>query len=424
MVDVSDDSNISRTRRCLVLSDLVLVLDDLQYLFCFLETGHVFALSFLKGTCNKAEPNLYLCLEEHHAIAHKVLALIMGFNLTPIVIKRKLTLDDIRERNLAVDANNELYQFLSLIRTRGGIPLKDSEGRVTSHLTGLLFRATRLIHDYGLRLCFVFDGKPPALKERTISARREARAKARRLYEDAVQHGDFKSAWSKAVVMSSLTQPMIEDAKTLLRLLGIPLIQAPSEGEAQAAYMAKMGDVWAANSRDYDSILFGAPRLLRYVTISGTEFLPSKGIARPLEPELIEQASLLSHLRISLPQLIDLAILVGTDFNEGVPGIGPKTALKLLKAHENLESLPPDIRSKLPENYNSIREIFLEPKVEPSYMLSFSEPDERGLYEFLCDQRGFSKQRVEIAVKRMQEAFEGNGGLQNQQTLDTIWNAR
>lgn len=328
----------------------------------------------------------------------------MGFNLSPIVVKQQTTLDDLRGRTLAVDANNLLYQFLALIRMRDGRPFTDSEGHTTGHLVGLL-RTTRLMADYNLRPVFVFDGKPPQLKRRTLEERREYRERARREWESAIGRGDHVTAWSKAVRMSSLTQPMIDDAKKVLALLGIPIVQAPQEGEAQAAYMALQGYVWAANSRDYDSVLFGAPRLVRYVTISGQEFLPSRGASRPLIPEMIELQRLLLALGITREQLVDLAILVGTDFNDGVSGIGPKTALRLIKEHNNLESLPQTVRAHLPENVNEVRQIFLKSAVVDKCDTRFGNLSESGLRDFLCEQRSFSQDKVDLAVRRMKEFY-------------------
>ncbi len=338
----------------------------------------------------------------------------MGFNLSPIVVKRELSLEELRGRSLAVDANNLLYQFLALIRMRDGRPFTDSKGNITSHLVGLLLRTTRLMADYDIRPVFVFDGKPPALKMRTLEARRRYRERARKEWEEAVHRGDYSTAWSKAVTMNSLTQSMQDDARRVLSLLGVPFVQAPEEGEAQAAHMASKGDIWAANSRDYDSVLFGAPRLVRYVTISGQEFLPSKGTSRPLIPELIELQQLLTSLGISRQQLIDLAILVGTDFNQGIEGVGPKTALKLVKAHGSLEGLPEQYRKKLPDNFEGLRATFLTPRVTEDYKVGFSGLDEVGLRKFLSEERGFSADRVNLAVKRMREFYgRRRSGLQS-----------
>jgi flap endonuclease-1 len=259
--------------------------------------------------------------------------------------------------------------------------------------------------DYHVRPVFIFDGKPPDLKMKTLKARREYRDRARREWEEAVQRRDYSVAWKKAMRMDSLNKPMQDDARTILTLLGIPQIQAPEEGEAQAAHMARKGDVWAANSRDYDSVLFGAPRLVRYVTISGQEFLPSKGISRPLIPELIELEQLLKFLEVSREQLIDLAILVGTDFNQGIRGVGPKTALKLIKKHGTLENLPSEYQEQVPPETQEIRNLFLNPTVTNDYDLKFRGLNEVELRQFLCAERGFSPDRVDLAVKRMREFY-------------------
>jgi len=313
----------------------------------------------------------------------------------------------LRGRSFAVDANNYLYQFLSLIRMPDGTPLQDSHGTITSHLAGLMFRSTRLIHDYDIELVFVFDGRPPELKQHEISKRRELREKAVREWRSALMKGDYATAFSKAVMTSRLTKPLIDDSKHLLSLLGIPFVQAPSEAEAQAAYLAMKGEVWAASSKDYDSLLFGAPRLLRYLTISGREFLPSKGTSRPLNPELIELDRFLGVCGISRRQLVDTAILVGTDFNEGVKGIGPKTALSLIQKHGEIENLPNEITSRIEvQNYEQVRELFLQPQIIQDYSLEYGRLDEDGLYAFLCDQRDFSQERVKTVIGRMREFYQ------------------
>ena len=325
----------------------------------------------------------------------------MGVNLTPIVEKRVVTLEYLRGRSFAVDSFVVLHQFLALIRTRDGQPLMDSRGRTTSHLVGLAFRATRLVADYGMRLVFVFDGSPPQLKRVEIEKRRVVRERFEEEYREAVAAGDYKAAMSKAVMTGRLTGEGVADAKRLLDLLGIPWVQAPSEGEAQAAYMAARGDVWASNSQDYDSLLFGAPRLVRYITIQGEEWLPSKGRARKLQPEIIELENLLDTLQLSRGQLIDLGILIGTDFNPGISGIGPKTALKLLRKHGRLEDLPPEIRDRLTPDIDTIRDLYLHPPATDNYTLEEKPVQEEELIRFLCDERSFSRERVETVITRM-----------------------
>ena len=336
----------------------------------------------------------------------------MGVFLTPITVRHPTSLSALRGRAVAVDGNLELYQFLSIMRTREGLPLSDATGRITSHLNGLVFRTTRLIADYDIRLLFVFDGPPPELKWDEIRKRRELREKSQREYEIAVAAGDTTTAWSKAVMTSRLTRPMVEEAKTLLGYLGIPWVQAPSEGEAQAAFLARRGDVWAAGSKDYDSLLFGAPRMVRFLAIGSTEFLPSLGRSRFVSPEVLDLAENLDALGLTREQLVDVAILVGTDFNEGVKGIGPKTAVKRIREWKSLDNAPADVSSALPPTVEAIRAFFLNPPVSTEPAPRPNPPDDRAVYRFLCDERDFSHERVKKAVERL------HGATGRQTTLD------
>lgn len=326
----------------------------------------------------------------------------MGVNLTPIVVRHPTTLKALRGRTVAVDGNLELYQFLSIMRMRDGKPLMDSRGRVTSHLNGLIFRTTRLVADYGIRSVFVFDGPPPELKRAEIARRREAREKAQRAYEDAVARGDLGTAWSKAVTATRLTRDMVEDAKALLTLLGIPWVQAPSEGEAQAAFLAQRGDVWAAGSKDYDSLLFGAARLVRFLAVASSEFLPSKGRSRAVPPEVLDLEENLRTLGLTREQLIDVAILVGTDFNEGVKGIGPKTAVKRIREWGSLDRAPPEIRTQAPDNLDAIRGFFLRPPVADVVDLRPRPVHADAVRRFLCDEHDFSRERVDRVLSLLQ----------------------
>jgi flap endonuclease-1 len=324
----------------------------------------------------------------------------MGVLLTPIVPKRVISLDDLAGRRLAVDGNGELYQFLALIRLPDGTPLMANDGRVTSHLVGLFYRTTRLIGEYGLDLAFVFDGQPPDLKQAEIDRRRETRRRYETEAEAARTAGDTARAYAKSTMTSRLTREMIAEATELLALLGVPVIQAPGEGEAQASMLAQRGDVWAAASKDYDTLLFGTPRLLRFLTLTGKEFLPSAGAFRPITPELIETDALLASLGITHAQLIDLAILVGTDFNEGIKGIGPKKALKLVQTYGAIEEMSPEIRAQVPQ-FAAVRRIYQEPTVAQHAELKAGPRDEEGLVKMLCGTRRFSETRVRAALERM-----------------------
>jgi flap endonuclease-1 len=324
----------------------------------------------------------------------------MGVLLTPIVVKDTIALTDLQGKRLAVDANGELYQFLALIRLPDGTPLKDAQGRITSHLSGLFFRVTRLIAD-GLHLVFVFDGRPPAEKATEIARRRAVRQR----YEDeaaaARAAGDQAAAYAKSTMTSRLTAVRAGEAQELLKLLGVPVVQAPSEAEAQAAHIARRGDAWAAASKDYDALLFGAPRVVRFLTISGREYLPSKGTSRPILPEVIDVDRMLDALGITRPQLVDLGLLVGTDFHPGIRGIGPKKALALVTRYGAIEHMPPQVREAFPDpDLAQLRRIYLEPEVSDDYDVRPRECDVDGVVRFLCDEHAFGRDRVVAALER------------------------
>lgn len=324
----------------------------------------------------------------------------MGVLLTPIVVKEIISLADLRGRRLAVDVHGELYQFLALIRLPDGTPLRDSQGRTTSHLSGLFYRTTRLIADFALQLVFVFDGRPPVQKAAEIARRRQVRERYEVEAAAARHAGDLEKAYSKSTMTSRLTTEMIAEAKELLRLMGLPVVQAPSEAEAQAAHMAQRVDVWAAASKDYDALLFGAPRLVRFLTISGREFLPSRGTSRPIVPESIDLESMLKALGITRAQLIDIGLLVGTDFHPGVKGIGPRKAVALVTRFGAIEQMPVEIRDAFGDDLESLRRIFLQPDVHDDYRVDADRCDVDGVIRFLCDEHAFARDRVMAALER------------------------
>ncbi len=324
----------------------------------------------------------------------------MGVALTPISVKEVIELERLRGTRLAIDGNGELYQFLALIRLPDGNPLRDASGRVTSHLSGLFYRTTRLIADYGLEPVFVFDGVPPTLKSAELQRRRAIRERYEEEAATARAAGDLARAYSKATMTSRLTRDMVGEAMHLLGLMGIPALRAPSEAEAQAAHMARSQAVWAAASKDFDSLLFGTPRLVRFLTISGKEYLPSQAAFRAIKPELIDLDHMLATLEITREQLVDVAILVGNDFNPGIKGIGPKTALKLVREHGSIQHMPTSIRQTLEPVAAQVRRVFLEPEVTDDYNIARGALDPDGVIQFLCAERAFSEERVTAALRR------------------------
>lgn len=328
---------------------------------------------------------------------------VLGVNLRGLVPIEIVNLEDLSGRTIAVDAFNTLYQFLAIIRQPDGTPLKDNTGKITSHLSGLFYRTSNLV-EMGIHPIYVFDGTPPVMKRTVIERRRQAKVEAAFHYEKAIAKGDLPKARMLAQATTSMKDYMKEDAMKLLELMGLPWVQAPSEGEAQAAYMTMRGDADYCASQDYDSLLFGAPRLLRNVTISGRRKLPSRNIYVDVIPELVHLDKVLKECGITREQLVDVGILIGTDFNpDGTKGLGPKTALKLIKQHGTLEKALPNIKNaEFPYPPESIREIFLNPNVSDDYTLRWNQSDTEGLVNFLVREKDFSEERVRKTLDKMQ----------------------
>jgi flap endonuclease-1 len=337
----------------------------------------------------------------------------MGINLSDVVTLEPRRLQDFSGKILAVDAFNTLYQFLAIIRQPNGTPLMDRQGRVTSHLSGLIYRTSNFV-EAGIKPAFVFDGEPPRLKARTIQSRGEIKRRAEREWREAVEIGDLATARTKAMQTSRLTGEMIDQSKRLLDLLGVPVVQAPGEGEAQASAMARDGTAYAAASQDFDALLFGSPRLVKNLAISGRRKMPRKELYVEVHPEEISLEATLAKLGITREQLVDMGLLMGTDFNEGVKGIGPKKALALIKKHGTLEGalqeLGVDIESK-----DEVRKIFLYPNVLDHVELVFRDPDPDGVRRMLCEEFDFSPDRINAAL----EKFGVARSEQKQRSLDS-----
>jgi len=326
----------------------------------------------------------------------------MGVNLRNIADPKKIELEDLGGKTVAIDAFNTLYQFLSIIRGMTGELLRDNKGRVTSHLSGLFYRNMNLL-ETGLKLIYVFDGTPPKLKSLEIQRRREVKVAAGEMYKEALERKDFEAAKKYASATAYLDNQMVEESKRLLDLMGIPWIQAASEGEATAAHLTVVGKADFAGSQDYDSLLFGATKLVRNLTISGKRKLPNRNTRVDVIPETVYLSEVLSKNGITREQLIDIGILLGTDFNpDGFEGIGPATALKLIRKYSKIENIP-ELTGKVNLYPDEIREIFLHPQVSTRDDLDLEQKpaDQRALRGFLVSEHDFSKERIDSALQRL-----------------------
>lgn len=322
----------------------------------------------------------------------------MGIKLKDILVKKQIEFDDLAGKKIGVDFSNAAYQFLASIRQRDGMPLMDSKGNITSHLVGLFSRTTNLMAR-GVKLCYVFDGKPPALKYGTSAGREERKKEAEERLKEAKEEEDVMAIMKYSKQSMRLTQEMVDESKELIKALGLPGVQAPSEADAQLAFMCEKGDIWAAATSDVDPLLHGCPRTITNLTLSQKRKLPSGRIIN-IKPELIELKELLSNLKINLDQLIVLGILVGTDYNPGgIKGIGPKTALKLVQQTKNFDKIFKDAKADF--NWKQIYAIFKSMPIMKNYQMKWKEPDSETIKKILVEQHDFSEERVDSTLAKI-----------------------
>jgi len=330
----------------------------------------------------------------------------MGLNLKDLVIREKTTLEAFSNKIIAIDAYNAIYQFLASIRGPDGLQLTDSEGRITSHLSGLLYRNVNFL-SLGIKPVYVFDGKPPSLKTAEIERRKQIKKDATIKYEKAISEGNLEDARKFAQQTTSMKDGMVKESKEFLTYFGIPFIEAPSEGEATAAHLTNTGQAYASASQDYDSILCGAKRLVRNFTSSGRRKIPNRNTYIDIVPEIIETQKTLESIQMSREELVDIGILIGTDFNpNGFERIGPKTALKMIKQYKRLEDIP-QIQEQLNEiEFEQIRKIFLAPEVAKVDEIKFNEVNYEGIVNYLVKERSFSEDRIQSTLNRLKKALE------------------
>jgi flap endonuclease-1 len=333
----------------------------------------------------------------------------MGLNIAEIIPRKAIEFSELKGKTIAIDAYNTIYQFLSTIRQPDGTPLMDKKGRTTSHLSGLFYRNINLLCE-GIKLAYVFDGKPPALKYNTNKSRAEAKDTAQDRYQQARDEENIELMGKYAKQFVRLTPEILEDSKNLLEALGIAVIQAPSEGEAQAAEVAKHS-AYAVGSQDYDSLLFGAPRLIQNLTLARKRKTVSGFIY--ISPEIIELDHVLNTLQINLDQLICLGILVGTDYNPGgIRGIGQRKALDIVKKYrepylifKSVENLMEKQENKF--DWQEIFELFHKPEIIKNPEINFPKLDRENIRKILLD-RDFSEERIDNQLEKLDEIKEKN----------------
>ena len=331
----------------------------------------------------------------------------MGLQIADIIPRKEIELNDLRGKTLAVDAFNVIYQFLSTIRQPDGTPLMDSKKRITSHLSGLFYRNISLILE-GIKLIYVFDGKAPDLKKRTHEKRQEIKDEASERYEQAKSEDDVEGMGRYARQIVHLDKEKIEESKQILQAMGIAVVQAPGEGEAQASFICKNGDAYAAASQDYDCLVFNSPKLIQNLTLARKRKTVSGFVE--IKPQIIELKEVLKELKINHEQLTCIAILSGTDYNPGgVRGIGPKKALKLVIEHKTcakvFEHLEKEGKYSADFDWREIFELMKNPSVDEKYKIEFPKFDFAKVKSILME-HDFSEERIESQFEKLREIKE------------------
>src|SRR3989344_4103254 len=320
----------------------------------------------------------------------------MGVKLTDLLVKQQISFEDLKGKKIAIDASNMLYQFLSSIRQADGTPLKDRKGNITSHLVGTFSRISNLM-DKGVKIVVVFDGKMPLLKVKTQEEREYKKQIAEKKFQEAKEEEDTENMYKYAKQTTRVSKEIFEETKELLIAMGIPVIQAPGESDAQISFMAEQGDVWAIASSDRDCLVYGAPRIITNLTLSQRRKLPS-GASVKTTPEIIDLKETLAHLKINQDQLLVIAILTGTDYNlSGVKGIGPKTALKLVHQYKDFDTLFKEVKADF--NWKEIYAVFKSMPIMKNYQLKWNPVDVEKVKEILVEEHDFSEERVEKTLQ-------------------------
>lgn len=329
----------------------------------------------------------------------------MGLQISEIIPKKEIQFKDLKGKTIAVDAFNAIYQFLTTIRQPDGTPLKDSKNNITSHLSGLFYRNVNLLTE-GIKLIYVFDGEAPELKQQTWEKRSQAKEQAREKYEQAVREEDVEAMGKYARSDAQLDEQKIKESIELLNAMGIAIIQAPGEGEAQASHLAQKKQVYAVSSQDYDCLLFQAPLLIQNLSLARKR----KTISgyREVFPQLITLKNVLKELKINQEQLICLGILCGTDYNpKGIKGLGPKKSLKLVQEYKTKEKIfkavekDEKFKDLINFNWKEIYEEIKNPNINKKVKIEFSKINPNKIKDILLKYE-FSEDRVNKQLEKLE----------------------
>lgn len=325
-------------------------------------------------------------------------------------------------RKIAIDASMCLYQFLIAIRQDGpGGMLTDANGEPTAHLNGIFYRTIRMLES-GIKPVYVFDGKAPDMKGGELEKRRKMREANQAALEEARKNDNAEEIAKFEKRTTRAKREHSEEAKKLLRMMGVPVVESPGEAEAQCAELCKGGLVYATATEDMDALTFGTPRLVRHM-------LNSKAKMKVVPIREFDLSKCLSGLEMTMDEFIDMCILCGCDYTNTIRGVGPKGAYKFLKEHKNIEGVIENIKdikryvipAEVDFQYKKARGLFVKPLVTPAkeVELKWASPDTEAIIKFMVEEKGFNQQRIENGIARMKKSK--NKG--SQKRLDCFFGA-
>ena len=335
----------------------------------------------------------------------------MGVKIQDLIIRTPLEISQLAGKTMAIDGPNIIFSLFSFSYKNQQFDLTntmtDRTQRVISHLYGLLYRVNFFYHKKILPL-FCFDGRVSDLKRMITKDQLQDFRVTRQWYQEAMAQGNLKRAREIALGKEFLWSNIIDESKQLLNALGVPYIDSPASAESQCAYLVNSQIVQYANSQDFDSLLFGCPRTIQNLSKSLKRKVQGKWIYTKVTPYLVDLHSILQTLQLDQFQLVDLALLIGTDYNSGVKNIGPKTALFLIKKYHSLEEFMRSEKQKYDfshltqEIIDRVRKIFLFPDVlETIGSLQWELPNKGKVIELLCEDHRLNKERVENNLKKV-----------------------
>jgi len=317
-------------------------------------------------------------------------------DLRSLAVIDDIAFEDVGGSVVAVDAHNWLYRYLTTtVRFTSDAKYTTADGEEVANLVGVVQGLPKFF-EHDLTPVFVFDGSVADLKEDEVAQRREEREKREEKLEAARERGDAEAISRLDSQTQRLTDTILTTTREVFEHLDVPIVDAPAEGEAQAAHMARQGTVDYVGTEDYDALLLGAPLTLRQLTSSG-------------DPELMDFEATLDHHGITWEQLVDAAILMGTDFNPGIDGVGPKTAITLVKEHGDLWGAL-EARDEHIDHGDRIRAMFLEPTVTDDYDLDLDvNPDLDAARSYVTDEWEVDAGEVNRGFERIEESVVQTG---------------